>query len=352
MNKKYVILVLFVLFILMLIPIPFHLKDGGSVEYRAILYKYTKYNGIDKYNYDIKEKLEILGFKVYQEKRENFVYEANFLIYAPENNGVSEDNIQKQEDYSNKLLELFTSSKNKQLVQEYFESLYNIKNANINIKIKSMDENNTKYHFELQCDKLDEDDCFYAQKQVFTYPLNQAEILYKLYIHRIDYSIKNKLTNQDSKITLNDIMDILNNYFSNDDIDKSNMAFWYTDEERNAVVIGMMNISEEKQNELLNNCFDEETISIIKENKMIVFEESIDTFDAKIIEATNDSITVEVLKESKAFKKSDKVTIKIERPTKTNDFYVVGNNIRITFNGMVETSNPAQIGASKIELID
>ena len=60
----------------------------------------------------------------------------------------------------------------------------------------------------------------------------------------------------------------------------------------------------------------------------------------------------EVLKNSKSFKKNDKVRVTIVRPTSgVNDFYVVGNNVRITFNGMVETSNPAQIGANKIELI-
>jgi len=61
---------------------------------------------------------------------------------------------------------------------------------------------------------------------------------------------------------------------------------------------------------------------------------------------------VKVLKNSKSFKKDDKVTMKITRQTSgVNDFYVIGNKVRITFNGMVETSNPAQIGASKIELI-
>ena len=44
--------------------------------------------------------------------------------------------------------------------------------------------------------------------------------------------------------------------------------------------------------------------------------------------------------------------MKITRPTSgINDFYVVGNKVRITFNGMVETSNPAQIGTNKVELI-
>lgn len=44
--------------------------------------------------------------------------------------------------------------------------------------------------------------------------------------------------------------------------------------------------------------------------------------------------------------------MKITRPTsEINDFYVVGNKVRITFNGMVKTSNPEQISATKIELI-
>ena len=50
--------------------------------------------------------------------------------------------------------------------------------------------------------------------------------------------------------------------------------------------------------------------------------------------------------------KDDKVRMKITRPTSgINDFYVVGNKVRITLNGMVETSNPAQIGTNIIELI-
>lgn len=69
----------------------------------------------------------------------------------------------------------------------------------------------------------------------------------------------------------------------------------------------------------------------------------------KIVETKVNSIIVEVLNDSKSFKKGDKVTMKITRST--NDLYVVGNNVRITFNGMVETTNPPQIEATKIEII-
>jgi len=158
------------------------------------------------------------------------------------------------------------------------------------------------------------------------------------------------------KISLEDVRDKINNYFSKDNVDKSNVAYWGIYEENSVVVVGMLDISIEKQNEFINNVFSScccsKYIEYIKEYKLIEFKESIDIFDGKIIEAKDNSITVKVLKDSKSFKKDDKVTMKIIRPTSgVNDFYVVGNSVRITFNGIVLSSSPAQIGATKIELI-
>lgn len=163
-------------------------------------------------------------------------------------------------------------------------------------------------------------------------------------------------TNEKLDITLEDVNDKINNYFSKDNVDKSNIAHWAIDGENNVVVVGMLDISVEKQNEFINNvfssCCGSKYIKYIKNHKMIEFKESIDIFDAEIIETKEDYMIVKVLKESKSFKKDDKVRMKITRPTSgINDFYVVGNKVRITFNGMVETSNPAQIGTNKVELI-
>ena len=167
------------------------------------------------------------------------------------------------------------------------------------------------------------------------------------------YELENE-KNNNTKTTLNDINNFITDYFAKDDVDKSNIAYWAVEE--NAVVVGMMDISTDKQEEFIYNvfssCCGSEYIKYINENKLIEFKEAIDIFDAQIIEAKDNSITVKVLKNSKSFKKDDKVTMKITRQTSgVNDFYVIGNKVRITFNGMVETSNPAQIGASKIELI-
>lgn len=44
MKKKVIIGIIFVLLLLALIPVPMRMKDGGSIEYSALLYKVTKYH--------------------------------------------------------------------------------------------------------------------------------------------------------------------------------------------------------------------------------------------------------------------------------------------------------------------
>lgn len=66
-KKNIILLVAIVIFILMLIPIPMRLKDGGSVEYKAILYKYTKIHRLSEKSstgYEDGWDLKILGFHV------------------------------------------------------------------------------------------------------------------------------------------------------------------------------------------------------------------------------------------------------------------------------------------------
>lgn len=170
----------------------------------------------------------------------------------------------------------------------------------------------------------------------------------------VSWKIKGtKYTCPIDNISYQEIMDKINEHYTNNDTDKSNIVYWTIDEERKIVIVGMMDISEEKQNEIIHEVFSNKCglsdIQYIKDNKMIEFRESIDIFNGKIVETKDNFITVEVLNDSKSFKKGDKVTMKISRST--NDLYVVGNTVRITFNGMVETTNPPQIEATKIEII-
>ena len=70
-NKNICLIFVVVLLIIMLIPIPGKLKDGGSTEYNAVLYSVTKYHSINHEStkgYDDGWKIKILGFTIYDEK--------------------------------------------------------------------------------------------------------------------------------------------------------------------------------------------------------------------------------------------------------------------------------------------
>ena len=75
-------------------------------------------------------------------------------------------------------------------------------------------------------------------------------------------------------------------------------------------------------------------------------------FIGTIIDVYNNSIIVEPEEGSNERKSSDKISMVIKRPTdSTNDFYVVGNKVKITYNGVIMESYPAQIIATKVELV-
>ena len=42
MKKKSIIVIIIIVLLIFLVPIPNHLRDGGTVEYKALLYKVTK----------------------------------------------------------------------------------------------------------------------------------------------------------------------------------------------------------------------------------------------------------------------------------------------------------------------
>ena len=66
MNKK--IIIILILLAIMLIPFKFRLKDGGSVEYKSILYSVTKVHALNEQSstgYEDGLRVKILGIKVY-----------------------------------------------------------------------------------------------------------------------------------------------------------------------------------------------------------------------------------------------------------------------------------------------
>ena len=70
MNKrKHIKAIIIVVIIILFIPIPIFYKDGGTVEYRAIVYDITRYHQEDSslptFGYRKGWKIELFGLEVY-----------------------------------------------------------------------------------------------------------------------------------------------------------------------------------------------------------------------------------------------------------------------------------------------
>lgn len=68
MKKKMIIIICIIIGIVMLIPIPNQLKDGGSVEYRALIYKVTRLYRFNEASTATHEEgwiIEIFGVEIY-----------------------------------------------------------------------------------------------------------------------------------------------------------------------------------------------------------------------------------------------------------------------------------------------
>lgn len=72
MKKKMIIVITILVLLILLVPIPMHLRDGGTVEYKALLYKVSKVHSLTSVEemengkqYSEGIIIEILGFKIY-----------------------------------------------------------------------------------------------------------------------------------------------------------------------------------------------------------------------------------------------------------------------------------------------
>lgn len=117
---------------------------------------------------------------------------STFSIYSPENNGINESEIKIQEDYSDKIMEVYASKEIREYISEYYTNLYGYEKRNINLKVKSIDNKNTIYQIDFDCDSLEEDDCILASIKFNSKVLSQLEISEKLYIDTINTIYQSK----------------------------------------------------------------------------------------------------------------------------------------------------------------
>lgn len=90
-NKNIIIIVIIVVLIILLFPIPNKLKDGGIIEYKALLYTITNYHKIapeeNEKEYLEGVKFEILGFEIFNslEEKEEKIDKENIKKSNEEN---------------------------------------------------------------------------------------------------------------------------------------------------------------------------------------------------------------------------------------------------------------------------
>ncbi len=68
MKSRFIVLIIFIVFLILVFPIKIHYLDGGSIAYKAITYSITKVHRInDKSStgYDTGTIIKLFGFKIY-----------------------------------------------------------------------------------------------------------------------------------------------------------------------------------------------------------------------------------------------------------------------------------------------
>ena len=99
MKKKIIVIIIIVVIAILLIPIPMKLRDGGSTEYKALLYSVTKYhqlapveeNGGKEYLEGVS--IKILGKEVFNNKEKATVENNENVVDNENNNEIVENTL-------------------------------------------------------------------------------------------------------------------------------------------------------------------------------------------------------------------------------------------------------------------
>ena len=307
-NKVIIVMVIVILILLvLLVPRTRYLNDGGTVEYKAVLYNVTKLNKLNYYSasgYDKGTIVEILGKEVYND----------VVIAEPT---------------------IINNDENNQKYSKIVDNVY------IELKIPS----EWKYE-ELQ---KNPDNEFY--KFALKLYKDSEEKYAVLYFYNNSFGVCGTGRSSE-KITLNNGQEAIIGYYDKN-TNWNDISFYNYNKYIAVMNYGLINDEAKEVIEFIK------TINIVEDyNEIEVIEdipkdEEQHEFIATVIEATDNSIVVDPDAGTNERKSSDKISMKITRPTSgVNDFYVKGNKVKITYNGVIMESYPAQIIATKIELVN
>ena len=77
--------------------------------------------------------------------------------------------------------------------------------------------------------------------------------------------------NNIKEISLEEVNIKIEEYFGNENSDRTNLVYNYIDSDNNTIIVGLVDNSKEKQDEFLNAIFDKNTIKYIKDNSFVKF---------------------------------------------------------------------------------
>ena len=126
-------------------------------------------------------------------------------------------------------------------------------------------------------------DCIKNKYMIVKYDDGTEETISQALLNgHIDIQILDKFNisyyKEEKGITLENLNTIIQEYFGKEDVDRTNLGYNYIDEEKNVVVVGLIDNSQEKQDEFIynvfSNCCGSMYIEYVKDNSMIKFEKT------------------------------------------------------------------------------
>lgn len=384
MKKKIFIVIIA---LILIFPIPFRLKDGGSIEYRALLYTITKYH---KLSANLNEMyingigIKILGIEIFNntkncdtnkisssgkviisnDKIENIYLLDKFLDNTDRYNKKSTSDVVEIVTYTIEGDEILTTLQYTKETNEFtlivdntkdkfaseenrgvYSKVYSKSTYNLVKKIK--DDN---IYLMLEVDKEKEEPlediviCLYDKNLEKNKDTSRTKVK--------EVSLKAEETELNQLVRYNGIL-YGKSYGMIDYAWNPNEPIGTINKLVGEEYLPVLN-GETNSEELLNAVVDdvnEKSLILIYNNEAVLYKAIDETkycFYATVIESKEKYILVEPLEGSQELKSSDKISIGLGE--NNDEIYPVGTIVKITYDGMIMESYPAQINASKIEV--
>lgn len=393
MKKKIITMVVIIIAIILLFPIPMRLKDGGSIEYKALLYTVTKYHklsGNPNQMYINGLGIEILGIEVYNSAEEKMneqekelqeeILKGRVIVAHNKITNINllddflddTDKYNKNKKSSQIEIATYTIEGDEILIileynketNQYIITKDNTKDKYAAIENRKIETNKYSGYSYNIIKKINENAIYIVLEPDKRVDRELEELVILAYSKSLeqnkdtsrtkikDVILKAEETDTKELVTYNDVLygraygmiDYAGN--PNGPIGTINKLIG---EEYLPVLDGETNTEE-----LLNAKVDdanENVLVLLINNEAVLYRAIQDvsySFLATVVESTQNYIIVEPEEGSQERKSADKISIGLA--PKGDAVYLVGSKVKITYNGMIRETYPAKINAINIEV--